>query len=379
MTIFEASSSRRRKAVTLVELLVVLSICVLLAGLLLPAIIAAREAARKLTCSANIRSLGLASLNYEAALRSLPPASIWSKRGLRLTSHGIQLPGTYDYSASGTDWRNDGFRSGLFLALLPYLEQSPLYDRWDFHASVSAPQNATLRGTRIPVFLCPSDPFTDEAGEFQGGNWARGCYAVNAGPNSRCLSNPIFIPGVGDTSFCELAGMPRAHGVEVSPLNPFLVSRVWGSGVAGVNRSFRLAELTDGTSTTVLLDELRAGVGPLDRRGTWALPMVGSSITFGSGIWNYGGIAPNVCLSIADQIQDCNAIRASMGEALESQCMPCRDFEGSFMATPRSMHRAGVQTCMADGSVRMIDYSIDLQVWTAIHTRAEGEVVPQIP
>lgn len=369
------SRHSQRSGVTLIELLVVISIVSILVGLLLPAVQSAREAARRTQCSSNMRMIGLAMSNYESAYRVLPAAAVWRGRGIRLVGGSWYFPGTRDYSDNGNTWANDGFQAGFFIAILPYLEQSAVYDRWNFSLPVSAPANREVRGTAVSTYVCPSDPYSSFRGDFQGGNWARGNYGVNAGPNGRCLGSRIFMPGIGSFSMCDQMGLPRESGIEIAPFDPFRVNQVWGSGVAGINRFFRISEATDGTSNTVAVDELRAGIHSRDRRGVWALPMIGSSITFGSGRWNYGGIRPNVCRREADQIQDCNAVLLAVGQLSASQCMPCTDFGASYMATARSLHPGGVQTMNLDGSVRFTAHEIDLDVWTAIHTRAGGETV----
>ncbi len=174
----------QRSGVTLIELLVVISIVSILVGLLLPAVQSAREAARRTQCSSNMRMIGLAMSNNESAYRVLPAAAVWRGRGIRLVGGSWYFPGTRDYSDNGNTWANDGFQAGFFIAILPYVEQSAVYDRWNFSLPVSAPANREVRGTAVSTYVCPSDPFSSFRGDFQGGNWARGNYGVNAGPNA---------------------------------------------------------------------------------------------------------------------------------------------------------------------------------------------------
>ncbi len=110
-----------RKGFTLVELLVVIAIIGVLAGLLLPAIQQAREAARRMTCSSNIRQLGVAQLGYEYAYKLLTPRQVGWSRGNNTYNWG-------DIGAPNDAWR---FRLNHFVGMLPFMEQSTLYNQID--------------------------------------------------------------------------------------------------------------------------------------------------------------------------------------------------------------------------------------------------------
>ncbi|MEX2142102.1 MAG: DUF1559 domain-containing protein [Pirellulales bacterium] len=134
-----AHRAGQRRAFTLVELLVVIAIIGVLVALLLPAINAAREAARRAACTSNLRQIGLATLNFESARRVFPPAH-------------IELPR-----------RHSGFAY-----ILPYLEEQAIYDIYDFGQHWSAVANRPATRTTIPTFICPSvgetrEWFTDYA------------------------------------------------------------------------------------------------------------------------------------------------------------------------------------------------------------------------
>ena len=129
-----------RKAFTLVELLVVITIIAVLAALLLPGIQNAREAARNAQCQNNLKQLGLACLNYERSRGGLPPASVFPKYLTNLAS------------------LSDSDRIGWVWLVLPYLEQSNLADQYHFDTVWFAPSLQPLVTTRLSVMECPSDP-----------------------------------------------------------------------------------------------------------------------------------------------------------------------------------------------------------------------------
>lgn len=117
-----------RRAFTLVEVLVVVAVVGLLAALLLPAVQAARESARRITCANHLRQIGLAIINYEHSHRAYPPPS------------------------------TSGPRHNMLTFVLPYLEQQAVYERYDFDEDWDAPVNRPARQVHIAVFVCPSAP-----------------------------------------------------------------------------------------------------------------------------------------------------------------------------------------------------------------------------
>ena len=135
----------KRQAFTLVELLVVIAIIGILVGMLLPAVQAVRESARRIECANNLRQIGLASLNYESALETLPPPNI----------------GGGDFSTLGS----------TFVLLLPWLEQGNRFDQYDLEMSISAPGNLELTSAVLPVYLCPSMQRADSTGMFGEGSY----------------------------------------------------------------------------------------------------------------------------------------------------------------------------------------------------------------
>lgn len=134
----------RREAFTLIEVLVVVAIIAILAGLLLPALISAREGARRNQCATNLMQLSIAIQNYESVHEVLPPGVINETGPIR------NLP--------------FGYHFGWLTQILPYLEQKNTYRHFDRRASVYSPINSTARGIAIRSLLCPSDSGSGIAG-----------------------------------------------------------------------------------------------------------------------------------------------------------------------------------------------------------------------
>lgn len=185
--------NRKRHGFTLVELLVVIAIIGILVALLLPAVQAAREAARRMKCSNNLKQLGLATANYEGAFRVYPPG--------RVGCDGI----TTAPCASDPNYMRVG--SSGFAMMLPFLELQPLYDNMDFHTGLYSLQfamNAKNQAgvfQRPPVFVCPSDTAQRDV-DMGGYRAATGSYAMvhgvlgpdqGIGANMKVANTGIFM------------------------------------------------------------------------------------------------------------------------------------------------------------------------------------------
>lgn len=356
-----------RKGLTLIELMVVIAIIGIVLGLTLVAVQMARESARRSQCSNNFRQIGIALLNYHELLGSLPPAVIWAPYGEPL-GEGLLPIGIIDRVAKTGQISNDTIYANWLIMLLPQLEQTM---RYDSTKPVSAPSNATLRSTRLQVVLCPSDANNDEPFErglalgLTDNLYARGNVAINVGPDGNCA-------GPGTTN------EPCVNGFFVSGLDfKKNNAQVWGSGIAGVNKSFNLSAVTDGASNTIAIDEIRAGLDPLDPRGAWALGQVGSSVIARHGIFSASG-HPNPCDG-AEEFIACGALTEKMEGRLKSECMTCRQAlasgELNVKGAARSMHPGGVNVLALDGAVHFVNDSIDPTLWHALHTRDGGETM----
>jgi prepilin-type N-terminal cleavage/methylation domain-containing protein len=322
---------------TLIELLVVIAIIGVLISLLLPAVQAARESARRLQCLNNLKQLGLALHSYHEAHQTFPPSSHWS-------------PGAKPYATKKTD-----VRENWVILILPYLEETNVYNQIDRKRPISDPVNAAARASWLNVMICPTEtnagtPFdgtTIVAG--LGTNWARGCYGANAAHSYLCSKD-------------EGAGIVD-YNVEKGA---FLESKGWSTdcmrGVMGANTAVNIAGIRDGTSNTLLVIEIRAGLNPADVRGVWAMSGAGPSALWGHGFVSDGN-GPNNHAPGADDIEGCSQVQAAFGGeiGLAQLGMGCwKGNLGNIQQSARSMHVGGIQVCFADGSVRFISDFIQL-------------------
>jgi prepilin-type N-terminal cleavage/methylation domain-containing protein len=141
----EGGKRLRTSGFTLIELLVVIAVMGVLMGLLLPAVQAARESARRMQCVNNLKQIGLALAHYESALGVFPPAYVADPRAVG-SAFGISYPDGGINTPPGFAWGT---------MLLPYMEQSPLYASFNTNLPCWAPHNSTSARTKLAVFICP--------------------------------------------------------------------------------------------------------------------------------------------------------------------------------------------------------------------------------
>jgi prepilin-type N-terminal cleavage/methylation domain-containing protein/prepilin-type processing-associated H-X9-DG protein len=329
-----------RRGFTLVELLVVITIIGILISLLLPAVQSAREAARRAQCSNNIRQLGLALHNYHAANGKFPPSSVWRNSS-----------GAFDSSQAQNTNSPNLFEDWIIL-ILPQLEQMNLRQEFNLtypvtdtsHPNANGVTNSQAVGTNLAILLCPSDTFnrtpfiastspSNLASNLGNYPWARGNYGANA----------------------SLGYMYAGEG---------LGAPWWSSGYCGVmgaNDSLRIDDIKDGTSNTILIGELRAGITQYDIRGTWA---IGGGT---SALWCHGYVSdangPNSTVLNADDPLTCTDVVNAVGGQTQLAVlgMPCWEGNGpNWQQGARSLHSGGVNTCFADGSVHFISDFIQI-------------------
>lgn len=326
------SPSRRRDAsfagFTLVELLVVIAIIGVLVALLLPAVQAARESARRSQCQSNLRNVSLAVLNYEAAKGVAP--------------QGMTFPKSFAPSLGTLQVYN----ANWIISVLPYLEQQATYNAFDLKQRINynsgAPannRNYNARGIQLDVLLCPTDPFNrvlyQGPAVVHGDNWARTNYAGNAG-------GAYLLGGCGSPELC--ASGPDTPGWESG------IRR----GVMGPNTSVEFRQITDGASNTILVGEIRTGYTNKDARGVWAMGHAGASLLamFGS---NGDANGPNACYTYSDDVYSdiCDTPDA------QAQCFTCYAGNAFAQAAVRSYHSGGANISMCDGSVTFISDDVE--------------------
>ena len=299
--------SRRNRAFTLVELLVVIAIIGILVALLLPAVQAAREAARRMSCQNNLKQLGLALHNYHDTHKALP--------------------------ASSTGAPNHTWAPFLF----PFIEQSNLYDQYNWHRNWDHPSNQPTIATDVSVFRCPSAP----GGSSRRDTVRRGILAAT-------------------TDYAPIAGVSsivvRSGYIPNTDLRGAIVARDY----------IRMAQITDGTSNTIFIGE-DAG------RPTF---------------WISSGRGPNNNTPGGGNLSVRNGRVRGAGWADTSNAIPLHTFRNDGLRVPGpcpinctnnneafSFHPGGVDTVFADGSVRFLNETISIPTYAGLITRSGGEVV----
>ncbi|HEV2971587.1 MAG TPA: DUF1559 domain-containing protein [Pirellulales bacterium] len=343
---------RARRAFTLVELLVVIAIIGILIALLLPAIQAARDAARRVQCSNNIKQLGLALLNFQTATRKFPYSGYW-RSGPKWT---------LDNTLPGLATANNGqLAENWVIMILPYIEQKDVKNAFNLQKPIPDKSNDIPRSAHISTLLCPSDPYnttmfdarTSGAVSAMGTTWGRGNYGANS--SLGYMGGDDSLKGTGVGAWADK----------------------YTAGVMGANVSFRINDIHDGTSNTILLGEIRAGVTSFDSRGTWA--MTGGA----SALWCDGYFqddnGPNCADPSADDCRTCCEVQQTLGSGcgvgtggsnkLIQMGMACYSGDGADrQQTVRSTHPQGGNICMCDGSVHYITDFVELDFQDKLNT-----------
>jgi prepilin-type N-terminal cleavage/methylation domain-containing protein len=315
-----------RHGFTLVELLVVIAIIGVLVALLLPAIQAARDAARRAQCSNNLKQIGLAILNYENTKRHFPAGST-AKEFVQDTNYW-------------STWTVD---------ILPYMEEPGIYSLWDRTVPLEDPKNRDLKQRRVATYICPSDieidvlvvPETGPGANLAPPNnqYQPGSYRANSGSASgrNCggyWDDPLNIPwAIVDPT----AGL-KTRGPMYAVVDPTVPSPT-----GAPPQEVKLKQITDGTSKTRLVGEYMTRTNPR-RRTLWAYAY--TSYNQSSGI-------PESRTLIPDYNQCYNFPGATTCDD------NCKRGWGSF-------HAGGVfQNVFCDGAVRAISEDVDLTIFVA--------------
>jgi prepilin-type N-terminal cleavage/methylation domain-containing protein/prepilin-type processing-associated H-X9-DG protein len=330
-------SHPRRTGFTLIELLVVIAIISVLIALLLPAVQAAREAARRMQCTNNLKQIGLALNSYHASWNGFPVGFLYAYQGI--------LPNS---SASQYRW-------SALAQMAPYMEQANVFNAINFnfpiaHMPTSSgalfwpyfEANTSAMATQIAMFLCPSD------------------------------GAPPPAVGTGPTNYAFCAGDGSNGGDATNADGTFILGP-----------SVTIAGVTDGTSQTAAASEQSLGIaGPYSQTTSTPIPMPwtramsrvaaapltdaacavapdGWLLNKGSSWWdgNYQNTLYNHYLTPNANRPDCIV------------------YHNPGWKAARSYHPGGVDLLFGDGHVAFIKDSVNLATWRAISTRAGGEVV----
>jgi prepilin-type N-terminal cleavage/methylation domain-containing protein/prepilin-type processing-associated H-X9-DG protein len=323
-----------RGAFTLVELLVVIAIIGLLVALLLPAVQTAREAARRMQCSNNLRQLGLALHSYADAFKKFPYASNFAD--------AIAQCG--DYTAVSMPHQSGNF------ALLPFLEQKPLFDRLNSGQSLDsgAANRNLLRGQFLSVFTCPSSPLKRKGTRIDGvpfngfdGPVQEGMYRFCGGTMNNTMVNSRDCTKAAD-SFCLHRDGGINGGWTCVHTNPWSVRGIFARGVT----QYELRNITDGTSNTIMMGETKPHYTEFGALWTWNVPTSLFSLKLNSSF-----------LKTAERGRFVNWMDAQ-GHA--------------------SYHPGGAQFIMADGSVRFLSDTIDYPTYCLFGDLADGAAIPDL-
>ena len=334
----------RSPGFTLVELLVVIAIIGILVGLLLPAVQAAREAARRMSCSNNLKQFGLAMLNYELPYKSFPY-------------------GTAAHTEPG--WRTDYTKGSQLVKLLPFVEQGPLFNQLNFGIYYpGAPGSGTngvdaqmcdlgygLKGwgllgvnqKDLSIFRCPSDGYSDLP------NKSNTNYALSMG--SQAMPDGGRCPGYPGNVF---GNAPAGLGDIGSASN--------GNQLSGITSRFgqwtaKLSDISDGTSNTIALGEIRPLCGDHSQYHPWS---------HHNAIW-VATVAPinhPTCRGenggkddTTGGAEDCNHFRSwNVSQGFKSH------------------HTGGAQFVLCDGSVHFLSQNIDYMNYQRLGDRHDGQV-----
>jgi prepilin-type N-terminal cleavage/methylation domain-containing protein/prepilin-type processing-associated H-X9-DG protein len=321
----------RKSGFTLIELLVVIAIIAVLIGLLLPAVQKVREAASRAKCQNNLKQIGLALHNHETARGSFPTL------------------GDYQTFGAAVYW-------SVQTRLLPFCEQENLQRLIDYTRPIS--QQPQVARVRVPYLICPSEPNDRERPD-----------------------GPTFVH------------YPLSYGANAGVWHTFHPPAGVGTGAFVVNRPVRVADLTDGTSNTLGMAEVKTFTpywrdGGTPAAAAAAVPNTPAEVAaYFTGEFKADSGHTEWVDARAHQTgftttfpPNTNVPSAVGGQTYDVDLNTLREGRSptgpTYAAvTSRSHHAGGVNVLLMDGSVRFVTNAIPAGAWRALGTRAGGEVV----
>ncbi len=344
------SSDRTRRAFTLIELLVVIAIIAVLVGLLLPAVQKVREAAARMSCTNNLKQIGLGLHNYHDANNSFPPGYV----------DGNTNPLLNPDSDVGPSW-------GWAALLLPYVEQGNLYNQINFSVPVGTGVNATPSLQALKVYQCPSDGTQDSCVLY---NWKT---YTGANPPTITVAHGNYIGCNGWIECFNGAGGSDSGSGGTDGLSGPLGAG--GRGIFYRNSKTTILQVTDGTSNTIMCGERSSNHSPSSWTGAVALAMCPAWMA------TTPYTAPNTPPASAPVGPNGSAYdNADYGEALVlGHCnqthLPWSDVPFYDPDTFYSLHTGqGANFLFGDGSVHFLTSSIDPLTYQGLATIAGGEI-----
>lgn len=351
-----ASVRQVRRGFTLVELLVVIAIIGILVALLLPAVQAAREAARRTQCINNMRQIATAMHNYHDTYKQFPLGA-W-----------CCLPGTNGCGTRNRNARDPNWGATWTIMLMPFFEQTQLQESWIINVPARAQPpvpgpNLPVTAVELATFRCPSHSKTNPATGWNnvGGIFWRGNYGLNAGP--------------GEAMEARNVQYPQWSGI----VNP---AAQWGA---------RMADILDGTTSTVMAGELiHQSLQTDDSRGAFGMV---SAATIAGG---YRDDNSRTRWPVINTANNNRRVRVPNGNAnlvyyrdRTPHCpnggtdprYRCEDAANTTNngCAPRSFHPGGVNIALADASVKFVTNQVDEQVWASVLSNGGGQGEPIVP
>ena len=368
---FSRTSVRRRSLLasragfTLIELLVVIAIIAVLIALLLPAVQQAREAARRTQCKNNLKQLGIAMHSFHDTFKHLPSSNRPPITG------GVRLSG--------------------ITRLLPYIDQAPLYNRYDQTLAWDNAANLPVTSTRLTALTCPSntksggldgdpDPATAPGGAYSASVVANTDYSPNKGVNAAVASLPTTVIPAGYLTglFTDPNTVGTANVHEYYP------------GLLPQNTDAKLADASDGLSNTIAYVE-SAGRPSLFRKGAkqqgslpanrvngggWCRPAsdVLTSAQQADGSAVASSLTPNTGTAAVTTITGNPAPLNATNGAQVGASYPDSTYLTHGTSQPFSFHTGGAHFLFGDGSVHFIAENVDFKTFSAGLTRGNGEI-----